>query len=249
MTESENAWRWPRAWLGIANRCARLCESAGGRDRHSEAIPSDPRTFRCPHFDCTIVVMQPLAHLPAIHFEYPSWVADEVNWQRPYGSDIDRMRLAIAISRANVVQRTGGPFGAAIFESESGKLVSVGMNSVVRLNNCTLHGEMVAFMMAQQRVASFTLNAAGLPSHDLYTSCEPCAMCLGATLWSGVRRVVYGAAREDASLLNFEEGPVFPESYAYLEQRGISIVRHVLRDEARAVLELYRQTGGQVYNG
>lgn len=74
-------------------------------------------------------------------------------------------------------------------------------------------------------------------------------MCLGATLWSGVNRVVYGAAREDASLLNFDEGPVFPESYEYLKERGISIVRNVLRDEARAVLELYRSKAGKIYNG
>jgi tRNA(Arg) A34 adenosine deaminase TadA len=159
------------------------------------------------------------------------------------------MRLAIAVSRANVERATGGPFGAAIFEAESGRLVSVGMNSVTRLRNCTLHAEMVAFMMAQQRVNSFTLNAPGLPVHELFTSCEPCAMCLGATLWSGVQRVVYGAAREDASLLRFEEGPVFPESYRYLEARGLRIVRQVLRSEARSVLELYRAGGGEIYNG
>jgi tRNA(Arg) A34 adenosine deaminase TadA len=159
------------------------------------------------------------------------------------------MRLAIAVARANVEHGTGGPFGAAIFEARSGRLVAIGMNSVVRLNNCTLHAEMVAFMMAQQRVGSFTLNAPQLPVHELFTSCEPCAMCLGATLWSGVQRVVYGAAREDASLLKFEEGPVFPESYAYLEERGLAIVRNVLREEARTVLNLYRAKGGKIYNG
>ena len=74
-------------------------------------------------------------------------------------------------------------------------------------------------------------------------------MCLGATLWSGVKRVVYGAAREDASKLNFEEGPVFPESYRYLEDRGIEIVRNMLRSEAREVLELYRAKSGKIYNG
>jgi hypothetical protein len=64
-----------------------------------------------------------------------------------------------------------------------------------------------------------------------------------------VERVVYGATREDATTLNFEEGPVFPESYRYLEDRGIEIVRGVLRDEARAVLELYRARSGKIYNG
>jgi tRNA(Arg) A34 adenosine deaminase TadA len=187
--------------------------------------------------------------LPVVHVEYPEWVRDVVDWDHTYRSDDEKMRVAIDVSRENVMRGTGGPFGAAIFERDAGRLVAVGMNSVVRLNNCTLHGEMVAFMMAQQRVGSFTLNAPALPSHELFTSCEPCAMCLGATLWSGVRRVVYGAGREDASRLNFEEGPVFPESYQYLEDRGITIQRNFLRDEARAVLELYRSKSGKIYNG
>lgn len=186
---------------------------------------------------------------PVVHLEYPDWVQSVVDWDRTYRSDQDRMRLAIAVSRANVERGTGGPFGSAIFESESGRLVAVGMNSVVRLNNCVLHGETFAFMMAQQVTGSFTLNSPDLPRHELHTSCEPCAMCLGATLWSGVRRVVYGATREDATVLNFEEGPVFPESYKYLEDRGIEIVRQVLRDEAKAVLEFYRARGGKIYNG
>jgi len=186
---------------------------------------------------------------PIIQVEYPEWVDSVVDWDKRYTTDIDRMRLAIEVSRANVDRSGGGPFGAAIFEGETGRLVSVGMNSVVRYNNCTLHGEMVAFMMAQRRLGSFTLSARGMPMHELHTSCEPCAMCLGATLWSGVRRVVYGAAREDASRLNFEEGPVFPESYKYLEDRGITIVRNVLRDDARAVLDAYRAKSGKIYNG
>ena len=184
-----------------------------------------------------------------VHVDYPSWVDGSIDWDRRYVSDEDRMRVAIALSRENVERDTGGPFGAAIFESESGRLVSVGMNSVVRLNNCTLHAEMVAFMTAQHRLASFTLNAPHLPSHDLVTSCEPCAMCLGATLWSGVRRVVFGAGREDAARLQFDEGPVFPESYRYLEERGVAIVRNVLRAEAADVLERYRAKAGPVYNG
>jgi tRNA(Arg) A34 adenosine deaminase TadA len=186
---------------------------------------------------------------PAVVIEYPDWVDEAIDWAREYHTDEERMRLAIAVARENVDRGTGGPFGAAIFESGTGRLVSVGMNSVVRLNNCTLHGEMVAFMMAQKKLGSYTLKSAMLPRHELHTSCEPCAMCLGTTLWSGVQRVVYGATREDATILHFEEGPVFPESYKYLEDRGIEIVRNVLRNEARAVLELYRAKAGKIYNG
>ncbi len=180
--------------------------------------------------------------------DLPPWVDQVVGDGVAFPDDETRMRLAVALARENVTRGTGGPFGAAIFERDSGRLVAVGVNAVTRLNNCTLHGEMIAFMMAQARLGSFTLAAPGMPAHELVTSCEPCAMCLGAILWSGVRRVVCGAAREDATALRFEEGPVFPASYAYLEARGIEIVRGVLRAEARDVLELYRKGGGAIYN-
>jgi tRNA(Arg) A34 adenosine deaminase TadA len=187
--------------------------------------------------------------ISAIQVDYPNWVEPLVDWDRRYGPDEERMRLAIELSAQNVRRGTGGPFGAAIFERDTGILVSVGMNSVVRLNNCTLHGEMVAIMMAQARLGCFTLRSADGPAYELVTSCEPCAMCLGASLWSGVRRVVCGASRDDALRLKFEEGPVFPESHAYLEARGVEIVHGVLREEASAVLELYRSSEGIIYNG
>jgi tRNA(Arg) A34 adenosine deaminase TadA len=180
---------------------------------------------------------------------YPDWVQSQVDWERPYRTSEERMRLAIAMARENVQWNTGGPFGAAVFQMESGKLIAVGMNRVVPLKNSTLHAEMVAFMTAQARLGSHSLGLSELPAHELVTSCDPCAMCLGAVLWSGVRRVVTGAHREDASLLNFDEGPVFPQSYRYIEHRGVEIVRGVLRDEARAVLQLYRDRGGLIYNG
>ncbi|HEY8174592.1 MAG TPA: nucleoside deaminase [Gemmatimonadaceae bacterium] len=189
-----------------------------------------------------------LTELPRVVVDNPAWVGEIVDWNRRLETDEVRMRLAIRLARENVERGTGGPFGAVIVERDSGRVVGVGVNSVVRLNNCTLHGEMVAIMMAQRRVGSYTLAAPGLPVHELVTSCEPCAMCLGGALWSGVRRIVCGAAREDATRLKFEEGPVFAQSYAYLEERGIQITRNVLRDEAKDVLERYRARGGPIYN-
>ncbi|MFW6202118.1 MAG: nucleoside deaminase, partial [Gemmatimonadota bacterium] len=133
--------------------------------------------------------------------------------------------------------------------AETGRLVSVGVNRVVPLRNALLHAEVVALMRAHERVGSYTLRGDGLPRHELVTSCEPCAMCLGAALWSGVGRLVAGATREDAERLGFDEGPVFEESYAYLERRGIEVVRGLRREEARRVLELYVEKGGLIYNG
>ena len=177
----------------------------------------------------------------------PGWFREVVDPQATYTTDDDKMRLAIELSRQNVLRGSGGPFGAAIFERPSGRLISVGANSVVRLNNCVLHAEIFAIMAAQKRVGSYTLAGSADVSYELASSCDPCAMCLGALLWSGLCRVMTGAARRDAAALNFDEGPVFPESYTYLEARGIDIVRGVLREEAAAVLELYRRKGGPIY--
>ncbi|MGH7551701.1 MAG: nucleoside deaminase [Longimicrobiales bacterium] len=186
---------------------------------------------------------------PEIRITYPDWVESAVDFDADYPDDASRIRLALEVARENVMRGSGGPFGAAILEVNGGRLVAVGMNLVVPANNSTLHAEIVAFMMAEARVGSYTLAAPGLPQHELFTSCEPCAMCLGAVLWSGVRRVVWAATREDANALSFDEGPVFASSYKYLRRRGIKFDAGLLRDEGQAVLELYREADGTIYNG
>jgi len=179
----------------------------------------------------------------------PDWMPAVVDPDRAYRTDDQKVELAIALSRENVLRGTGGPFGAAIFEAESGRLVGVGVNSVLRHNNSVLHAEMVAFMVAEARLGSYTLEIPGGPDHVLATSCEPCAMCLGGVLWSGVRRVICGAVRQDAHDLAFDEGPVFPESYDYLSARGVTFTFGVRRAEAREVMATYQRQGGPVYNG
>lgn len=183
-----------------------------------------------------------------IQVPLPDWTTEIAEYGRIYASADERMRLAIELARQNVLRNRGGPFGAAVFEQESGRLVGVGMNLVVPLNNSVLHAEIVAFMDAEARLASYTLARDGMPAHEIVASCEPCAMCLGATLWAGVRRLVYGASRADAAELRFDEGPVFPQSYDYLRERGITIVPEVMRADARAVLQLYRDRQGPIYN-
>lgn len=182
---------------------------------------------------------------PPITIALPPWVPEILDPRGDYPDDVARMRLAVDLSAANIDRGTGGPFGAAVFEADSGRLVGVGVNMVVPANNAVLHAEIVAFMTAQQRVGSYTL--AG-EAHELFTSCEPCAMCLGATLWSGVRRVVWAATRDDANRISFDEGPVFAASHEYLRARGITLDAGPLRAEARAILERYGSGGGAIYN-
>lgn len=179
----------------------------------------------------------------------PAWVAGFVPWVDAYPTDAERMRLAVDLAREHVARGAGGPFGAVVFDLATDRPVAAGVNLVEQAGNAMLHAEVVALMLAQLAVGRYTLHADDLPPHALVTSCEPCAMCLGAALWSGVRRLVCGAARDDAVRIGFDEGPVSGASYAYLEARGVTVVRGVLRAEAAAVLEAYRRQGGVIYNG
>jgi tRNA(Arg) A34 adenosine deaminase TadA len=187
--------------------------------------------------------------LPEIHITYPQWVATAVDWDRLYPTAEDRMRLAIALARENVLRSGGGPFGAAVFERQTGRLVSVGLNLVITRQNSVLHAEVVALMMAERAIGAYVLGGPGAVPHELVSSCDPCAMCLGATMWSGVHRLVTGALREDAAAIGFDEGPVYADSWRYLERHGIEVVRGVLRGEAREPLALYQERGGLIYNG
>jgi len=184
-----------------------------------------------------------------IALELPEWVAPFIAGHEPaFDSAEARMRLAIELARRNTMHGTGGPFGAAVFETDSSRLVSVGVNLVEAANCSILHAEMVAITLAQQAIGSYDLGGEGRLSHELVTSTEPCAMCLGAIPWSGVRRVVCGATGEDACAIGFDEGAKPIDWVGELHKRGITVVRGVLRPEAQAVLREYARRGGTIYN-
>ncbi len=176
----------------------------------------------------------------------PDWAQGYDTPGRAVAGDEARMRYAIELARNNVEHGTGGPFGAAIFNLENDRLVAIGVNSVLRLRSSLLHAEVMAIMRAQLASGSYTLKHAG---HALYTSCEPCAMCLGAILWSGLRQLVCGAPAQAACEIGFDEGPVYPDSYRHLENAGMTVRRGLLADEATAVIRRYHLYGGTIYNG
>lgn len=184
-----------------------------------------------------------------VRIALPGWVDPFVPWDRPHASAEERMALAIALSQENVARGTGGPFGAVVFDGQTGYPVAVGVNLVEDARNAVLHAEIVALMLAQATLGRYTLQAPDLPPHILVSSCEPCAMCLGAILWSGVQDLECGASRADAVRIGFDEGPVFPASYAYLSARGVRVRLGVRADEAAGVLEAYHRSGGTIYNG
>ena len=186
---------------------------------------------------------------PAISISVPQWASELLtNSDKQFLTRESRMQLAIRLSRINIEQGTGGPFGAAVFNIDTHELLAVGMNLVVTSNCSIAHAEMIAISHAQQHLQQFDLGASN-SRYELVTSCEPCAMCFGAIPWSGIRHLVCGARDEDARAIGFDEGPKMANWQEALESRGITVETDVCRLQAADVLQLYAKKSGDIYNG
>ena len=177
-----------------------------------------------------------------IHLTLPPWIGEVADESRTYLTDEERVGLAIELSKQNIERSHGGPFGAAVFNA-AGRLISVGVNRVVAQTCSVAHAEMMAYMMAQQRLAAFRLNEQG-GHYILASSAQPCCQCFGATIWAGIDELLIGARSEDVEqLTDFDEGPLPTDWVGELQRRNIAVRRDILRDQARAVLASYSTTG------
>ncbi|MCK5000727.1 MAG: nucleoside deaminase, partial [Anaerohalosphaera sp.] len=133
---------------------------------------------------------------PSLQISLPKWVEDFFTSEGLVCSGLnDRMDIAIELSRQNILHQTGGPFGAVIFDSDTGRLIAPGVNLVTSARCSNLHAEVVAISIAQKVTGSHDLSEAA--NCLLVTSSEPCAMCMGAIYWSGVKKIIYAARDED----------------------------------------------------
>ena len=186
---------------------------------------------------------------PTYTLQLPEWVNTCIPESKTvYTTVEERMELVVELAAQNI-KHDGGPFGAAVFELQTGKLITPGINLVMQTNCSVVHAEIVAIILAQQKVANFDLGADGLPAYELVTSTEPCAMCLGAIPWSGISSLVCGARDEDARSIGFDEGEKPKQWIEALEGRAIKVTRDILRDKAKAILQQYVDEGGIIYNG
>jgi tRNA(Arg) A34 adenosine deaminase TadA len=176
----------------------------------------------------------------------PDWLDDGVMRMADGVRADTRVAFAIALARRNVEAGTGGPFGAAVFDLDDGRLLGCGVNLVESAACSAAHAELVAITLAQRAVGGWNLAAADA-RRVLVSSVEPCAMCLGAIPWSGVAALECGAAAEDAAAIGFDEGDK-PAAWADgLRARGLTVRTGLLRAEAAAVLRDYARRGGTLY--
>ncbi len=145
------------------------------------------------------------------------------------------MQRAIELARQNITKLYGGPFGAVIVKD--GKIIGEGSNEVVKNNDPTAHAEIVAIRRATQYLNSFQLEGC-----EIYCSCEPCPMCLGAIYWARPSKIYYAASREDASKANFDDSLIYKEINMSLNKRLIPI-EQVLPEKAKEVFKEWNEGG------
>lgn len=145
------------------------------------------------------------------------------------------MLQAIELAKEGMLAGNGGPFGCVIVKD--GKIIGKGSNMVLKTNDPTAHAEVVAIREACKNLNDFQLEGC-----EVYTSCEPCPMCLGAIFWARPARVFYACTKEDAAAAGFDDDFIYQEIEIRPEQRQIPMISF-LREESLKAFELWKEKG------
>jgi tRNA(Arg) A34 adenosine deaminase TadA len=148
------------------------------------------------------------------------------------------MRRAIALSLEKMQSGNGGPFGAVI--ARDGVIVAEGWNKVTSANDPTAHAEIVAIRRACEALDTFELHGC-----EIYTSCEPCPMCLGAIYWARLGRIWFANERRDAAAIGFDDDFLYRELPLPLPQRAVP-TQQIMREEAHAAFEAWARKPDKV---
>lgn len=148
------------------------------------------------------------------------------------------MAHAIQLSLDNVLSGRGGPFGAVIVQD--GKILAEGVNRVTAVNDPTAHAEVVAIREACAKLRAFELTDC-----EIYTSCEPCPMCLGAIYWARLARVYFGNLASDASQIGFDDSFIYREIAQVVRKRSIPMVP-MMREQALAAFRAWQDKPNKI---
>ncbi len=147
------------------------------------------------------------------------------------------MLRAITLSIESV-KTGGGPFGSVLVKND--KIISEGFNKVTTTNDPTAHGEIVAIREACKKLNNFNLNGS-----ELYSSCEPCPMCLSAIYWARIDKVYYANTRKDAQKIDFDDSLIYSEFQKNIDKRKIPMIQ-MMRNEALKAFELWEKKTDKV---
>lgn len=150
----------------------------------------------------------------------------------------DLMRRAIALALENIRSARGGPFAALI--AKDGRILAEAANSVTSTNDPTAHAEINAIRAACRALGSFELSGC-----DLYSTCEPCPMCLGAIYWARPSRVFYAGTAADAAAAGFDDAMIYSELQRAPQARRIAMTQ-LLREESLVIFSAWKQQPGKI---
>ena len=142
----------------------------------------------------------------------------------------DLIRRAVALSAEKMREGFGGPFGAVV--ARDGEILAEGYNQVTAYHDPTAHAEVVAIREACRKLGSFSLQGC-----EMYTSCEPCPMCLGAIYWARLDRVYYANTRSDAAAIGFDDDHIYRELDKPIDERAVPFIRLESEEARRAFQE------------
>lgn len=149
------------------------------------------------------------------------------------------MRIAKENAENGIKNKDGGPFGAVILDKD-GNIIANGNNKVLKTNDPTAHAEVVAIRKACKK-----LNTYDLSDCTLYTSCEPCPMCLSAIIWANIKDVYYGCTKEDAGNIGFRDDVIY--DYLKGKNRDLIHLNCLDREECIKVFKKYQEENGTIY--
>lgn len=179
-----------------------------------------------------------------VRWELPNWAQELVDPGQGFDTPEERMALAVELSRRNMVERTGDPFGAAVFDDSTSRLVALGVNVVAPSATVAAHAEVVALCLAGVAVGNHHLGEGTGNPIEVATSCAPCMMCQGAIVGSGVSSLLIAVREDDTRSLGLGGSRRPPEWVEALRQQGVSVTEDVLRAEGVEVLREFAAKGG-----
>ena len=147
------------------------------------------------------------------------------------------LQRAVELAREGMLSGKGGPFGCVVVHGN--EIIGEGSNRVLATNDPTAHAEVVAIRQACEKLGTYQLDEC-----EIYTSCEPCPMCLGAIYWARPRRVVYANTREEAASIEFDDDFIYKEINAKMEERKIPFIHYPLQ-AAKDLFEFWRTWPGK----
>ena len=149
------------------------------------------------------------------------------------------MNIAKQNAERGIKEKEGGPFGAVIVDKDE-KIIANGNNQVLKQNDPTAHAEMVAIRNACKKLEKYDLSG-----YTLYTSCEPCPMCLSAIIWSNIKEVYYGCTKKDAGEIGFRDDAIY--DYLKGENNDLINLEEMDREECIKTFEEYKKQDGVIY--